>query len=62
MAYGVRVTKVEGGDNLSKKSARFLWRESTLLDEIIKQFAARNVLEDQVPAAEWIDVERKFLN
>ena len=42
------VTEVEGGDYLSEEPPGFLWRESSFLDEIIEQFSAGNVFQDQV--------------
>ena len=42
------VTEVEGGDDLSEEPSGFFGRESALLDEIVEEFAAGNVLQDQI--------------
>ena len=42
------MTEVEGGDDLSEEPSGFFGRESALLDEIVEEFAAGNVLQDQI--------------
>ena len=42
------MTKVQGGNNLPKKSSCFLGSQASFLDEVIKQLATRDMLQDQV--------------
>ena len=45
----VAMAKVQGRDDLSKEFSRLLRCQTAFFDEIIEQFAAGDVLEDEVP-------------
>lgn len=44
----MRVTKVEGGNDLAEEFARLLGHESALADQVVEEFAARHVLQQKV--------------
>lgn len=45
----MRMTEIEGRDDLPEEPSSFLGREATLLNQIVEQFAARDVFQDEIP-------------
>ena len=44
------MAEVDGGDDLTEETARLARRQTPLADQVVKQLAARHVLQDQVAA------------
>lgn len=47
------VAKIKCRNDLPKESPRFLWLQTSLLDQIIEELSARDMLQYEVP--NWLE-------
>lgn len=54
------MAEIKGGNNLPEEAPGFLWRKATLFHQIIEQFAAANMFQNQI-SSKWFSFSFFFL-